>query len=455
MANILFPHLEMPLPLVMRDRLTALVAYAKSQRRLNNVLRYHPLYYSKTQRVIARMALSGPEARRALQSELLAKILRTAQRTPYGRAYSLNLHDWPILDKEQVRADPGRFLAPVLWPVPAATSGSSGVPLRLERGLSNIASEQAFLDSLLAPYGLSFKTARIAVLRGDNVKSPVDMTPPFGRYRDPGYLILSFPHLNPETLDWFADELERFRPDILWIYPTGGSFLASLLQEHQRHLRIPVILSSSEVLEWQARALMQHTFGSVVLDYYGQAERVCFSWQDEAHTAWFHPAYGLVELDPLPAEDSTAVREARVIATGFWNKRMPLVRYDTGDRIAYPAAYTARDLADVALGLKPFLQVMGRRTEYLVTPEGGRVLGLNNIPREVAHLLRVQFIQERANHVEIRVQPTPGYTPEDAAHLMRNARTKIPDSISIAIVSDLPLRTTAQMKTPFVIRTLD
>jgi phenylacetate-CoA ligase len=143
-----------------------------------------------------------------------------------------------------------------------------------------------------------------------------------------------------------------------------------------------------------------------------------------------------------------------VIATGFWNRRMPLVRYDTGDRIAYPATYTPADLADVTLGLKPFLQVIGRQSEYLVTPEGSRVLGLNNIPREVNHVLRVQFIQERPDHVEIRVQPAPGYTDADAARLLANARTKIPESVTITITSNQPMRNTAHLKTPFVLRTV-
>lgn len=453
MVSILFPPFELPLP-AMREHLIALATYAKSRRWLNNLLRYHPLYYRETRAVIARMALLGPDARRGLQTDLLEKTLRTARRTAYGRAMPEHFADWPILDKEQIRLAPGRFLAPTLWPVPAATSGSSGVPLKLERALSGIASEQAFIDHLLAAYGLSFRTARIAVLRGDNVKSTADTAAPFGRYRDPGYLVLSFPHLGPRTCDWFADELARFRPDILWIYPTGGGFLASLLLERNRQLRIPVILSSSEVMTHPARLLLQQAFGSVLIDYYGQAERVCLSWQDDSGYAWFHPAYGLVEFDPLPQQGNATTREARVIATGFWNKRMPLVRYDTGDRIAYPAAYTAADLADVALGLKPFNEVIGRQTEYLVTPDGSRVLALNTIPREVNHILRVQFIQERPDHVEIRVQPAPGYTAADTAHLLANARTKIPESVSVTILSDTPLRTTAQMKTPFVVRTV-
>lgn len=442
------------LPLAMRDQLIRLVGYAKSQRWLNDALRYHPVLYPLAMRAITRLDVADPAARLARQQDLLRETLKLARRTRYGRTMPTDIRDWPVLTKERVRQDPDAFHAPSLWPIPAATSGSSGVPLRLERSLSSVAAEQAFFDHILAPSGLNFRTARVAVLRGDYVKPPSDMTAPFWKYRDAGYLVMSFPHLNPRTFGWFADELEKFRPDILWVYPTGGMFLANLFEAQQRALKIPVVLSSSEMLWPSMREQLQRAFGGLVVDYYGQAERVCLSTQSSAAEAFFQPAYGAVELRPLPPTDS-GTREAKVVATGFWNRRMPLIRYDTGDRVAYPAHYADADLQLVALGLKPFLHVLGRQTEYLVTPDGGQILGLNNIPREVSHILQVQFIQHERDRVEIRVRADHSFSSADRDKLMANARTKIPDTVQVTIVTDRELETTAQHKTPFVIRRVD
>ena len=398
---------------------------------------------------------SKAENRFFWQQEDLQKTLRWATKTAYGKGRSISdLSTWPILTKEMLRSNSNDFISGC-WPtLPAATSGSSGSPLRLVRSLENIAMEQAFLDSLIAPY--NFKNSKIAVLRGDVVKATNDTTPPFGVYRDKRYLQLSAAHLSPTTISWFADELERFAPDVLWIYPTAGDYLASLLAQQNNHISIPVVFSSSEMLTMQSWHRLKNIFGGDVIDYYGQAERVCLSYCRSPDESWFHGAYGYVELQPVTVSGlDEGEAHAEIIATGFWNRAMPLVRYATGDRIAYPAAYTKADLKDVAIGKKPFLRVVGRQTEYLITPEGGRIQALNNIPREVDHILRVQFIQENVDQVDILVQPTAKYTPPDGEKLIANARRRIPESISLHLIDDQPLRMTKGGKTPFLIRTVN
>jgi phenylacetate-CoA ligase len=396
-------------------------------------------------------AAKNPEGRRFLQEELLARTLRYARQTGYGRNKARALSAYPVLDKDLLRANPEDFIRKTWLSVPAATSGSSGVPLKLKRSLENIAAEQAFLDSLL-PEGISFKTAKIAVLRGDFVKSPNDATPPFGSYRDAKYLTLSFPHLNKQNLAWFVEALQAFQPDVLWVYPTAADLLASLCLDAGITIPIKTVLSSSEMLSPEAFTRLEKAFLATVVDYYGQAERVCLSYQTKPDEAWFEPAYGLVELTPLAEVTQTGFITASVVATGFWNSVMPLVRYTTGDKILYPDRYTAQDVALIPLGLKPFTRILGRESEYLLTPEGAKIQALNNIPREVDHLRQVQFIQHSLQSVEIRVLATENFVTIDKEKLLYNARLKIPESITLTLTTDVPLEQTVQHKTPFVIR---
>jgi phenylacetate-CoA ligase len=251
-------------------------------------------------------------------------------------------------------------------------------------------------------------------------------------------------------------KLEEFNPDILWVYPTSGDALARYLLESGKTLPgVKVLFSSSEMLAPNSWPRWQQAFPqAIVLDYYSQAERVCLSYQRTADTAWFVPAYGYVELlpDAITLETPENLRSARVIATGFWNPAMPLVRYETGDRILYPRSYTDADLEAVALGDKPFTRVLGRLSEYLITPQGGQIQAINNIPYEVEHLERVQFIQSSPSSVEIRCAVLPGFSALDAEKLLVNARKKIPATIDVRIVTDKPLEKMTNGKTPFVIR---
>lgn len=434
---------------------TSLASLFKSLRHLNDLLRYNPMYYPEVAESIRYIHRTDRTNRPQAIAPLLRATLQTATKTPYGKGRDLELSHWPVLQKEEIRANISHFETNH-WPsVSATTSGSSGQPLRLKRSLKNIAAEQAFLDSLLGGESSTFRKIRTAVLRGDTVKDPACSLPPFGEYRHSNRLILSFPHLNEANADWFIDALQAFQPEVFWVYPTGADFLASLCLQKGKKIDIPVVLSSSEMLAPEARLRMEAAFGGDVIDYYGQAERVCLSYQYQEDEAWFHPAYGFVELFPDHEQVGDRLRRAKVVATGYWKDKMPLVRYDTNDYIAYPAHYTEEDLALVGLGLKPFTRVIGRKSEYLITPTGERIQALNNIPRDVPYLRRAQFIQRQPGSAEIRLDVEPGFSAKEQDKLMANARTKIPTNVRLKIVTDQPLEVNESGKTPFVIRTVD
>ena len=60
-------------------------------------------------------------------------------------------------------------------------------------------------------------------------------------------------------------------------------------------------------------------------------------------------------------------------------------------------------------------------------PMGVGLTGIDQIPRDVSNILRIQVIQEDLNDVRILVLPAPGYSDRDEAHLLQNARAKVPD----------------------------
>lgn len=401
--------------------------------------------------MIEAMENNGETVRRALQQELLARTLTWARQTRYGQNQPPRFRDWEILRKETLRDQPRDFTTWHPWSVPASTGGTSGLPLKLHRSVRSIASEQAFIDYILQPAQVSFRTARVACLRGEVIKPQEETQPPFGKYRDSQWLYLSVIHLSRETFPWFIEELLHFKPDILWIYPSYGDLFAGLCQEQGVKLNIPVVLSSSEMLFPEAWERFRQAFSGRVIDYYGQAERVCFSYHTAPEQAWFVPAYGKVELIPVPSSDPR-YGEASIVGTGFWNQKMPLVRYMTGDRIWYPAHYTERDLDLVTLGLKPFIKVIGREVEYLVAPTGEKVYGLCNLPRGLENVLRLQVIQHAVSDVELRILPTASYNESDYRKLITNARSRIPGTMRIHVRSDGNFERTKANKTPFVIR---
>ncbi len=433
---------------VQRRRLVRFAARLKSISPIDNALRYHPLYRAEARRAIARFAVADLDGRRGLAQRWVQRTLKVAAETAHGRSLGRNLADWPIVDKTTLRDQSKGFSRSGLVRVPAESSATTGLPVRVERDLRGVAAEQAFLDTLLVPHGLDFRKARIAVLRSDNVKPAERRDPPFG-FTDHGgkRLVLSSPHLGPKTIDWYVTALTDFAPDLIWVKPTPLANLLRLLDG--RRLDLPLVLSSSEMLPAGSFAAAQHALSAQVIDYYGQTERVVFAAATAPGAYRFEPAYGFVELirDPELEPD-----QARIIATGYWNDAMPLVRYDTGDLALVPEDADEAMLERIALGLEPFAGIAGRSGEYLIAPDGMQVSGVNQVTRYVPHVLQAQIYQPARDRAIIRVLAAPGFGEPERARILANARAKIPPEITVSLETVANLDTAANGKTPFIIR---
>jgi phenylacetate-CoA ligase len=288
------------------------------------------------------------------------------------------------------------------------------------------------------------------VLRTESIKDPNDLKPPYWLRAAGGRrLVLSSTHLNAATIEHYARAIEKFKPDCLLGYPTSLEALCLLLRRAGRRLHIPAVLCSSEVLHPRVWLAAQEVLGCRLLDYYGQAERVAFAYATTPGEYRFLPGYAHVEFKSMGVEGEHKLFE--IIGTPLWNRSMALIRYRTGDLIRVPAQWGARELEELALGLRTFSGVLGRDSDILITPDGVKVTGISHFQRDVANIERIQVIQESATRVTILVVPAEGYGERDRERLMRNVREKLPMSMQVEIRSVTALERTARGKTPFVI----
>jgi phenylacetate-CoA ligase len=406
-------------------------------------VRRNPLFYAW-----ARRQLAAPD-----EAQLGRILWWASRRTAYGRRVNGadHLASWPLLEKESVRNAPGDFLAgPQFLAAKASTGGTSGSPLPLARSLRSVVLEQAAIDHMIEALGARPGEARIAVLRGDNVKDPSDFRPPYWKFVAGGRrMILSSNHLNAATIGAYAEAIERFSPDILWAYPTSLESLCVQLERAAVRLQVARVLTSSEVLHPGAWRLAERTLGCRLVDYYGQAERVGFAWAKAPGEYRFLPGYAEVELLESGADGLYKLYE--IVGTSLWNHAMPLVRYRTGDLVRLPASWNERQVKEVAEGSRPFGGVLGRDSDILISPEGVRLTGIDHFQREVKHLRRIQVIQESATEVRVLVLGTPEFEDADAAQLEANIRKKLPGSMRVDLERVEALERTGLGKTPFVI----
>jgi phenylacetate-CoA ligase len=416
-------------------------------------VRRNPWFYADAQKVLAQLEDADLRARRDWTHARLEEVLWSAMRSQYGRQVRGNkdLHTWPLLDRVALQAAPHSFCThSKLLTVTASTGGTSGTPVRLFRSLRSIAFEQACLDDMMRKLGANGREARCAVLRGDAVKDPSDFQPPYWVYANGGQrMLLSSSHLNAATVATYAQGLSSFDPDVLMAYPTSLEALCRHLERTGTTLRLPRVLCSSEMLNPSVWHDAQRLLGGSLLDYYGLAERVAFAYATAPGEYRFLPAYAHVELVQVGEEGDQSIYE--IVGTSLWNLSMALIRYRTGDLIRIPSAWGAAELEELSLGLRTFAGVLGRSGDILLTPEGVTAPGINQFPRDVPHVVRIQVIQESLQRVRILVLAGTGYCSLDEQQLLRNIRLKLPQSMEVSIEPSESLERTALGKTPYVI----
>jgi len=424
----------------------------------DSLVRRNPFYYERSRRVVDRLEGMDFEGRRRWNREQLARTLIAAQRTEYGRAVAgtSDFETWPLMDKELLRDRLDAFTTGREWfSAPANTGGTAGVPLKLVRSLDGIVFEQAAIDRMVRGLGLNPREASSAVLRGDNLLDPRTLLSPDGVSANGGRARIFCAHsVSAANAGRIVDALEKFAPQLVCAYPSALEALCRLLVEQGRKLEIPAVLVSSEVLKPEAWELAREVLGCRIADYYGQSERVAFAYAFEPREYRFLPGYSYVEFvhheSPLlPAGSPDRLYE--IIGTTYWNSLMPLVRYRTGDLVRLPASWGERELEELALGLRTFRGLLGRQQEVIVCPAGVRLTGLESMPHDVEHVVRIQVVQETLSKARILVVPAPGFCETDAERLLANARAKVPCDVSFTVEVANWLERTPRGKTPLIV----
>ena len=435
---------------------TALFGRLKSSLAADALVRRTPGIYGRLRSLLRESEIASPVERRALRDHLTERTLKLASTTAFarGRGHVGSYEGQPVLDKEELRAEARNLARKSLLPVNVAeTGGTTGIPLSIRRSWVSVVFEQAVLDHLVEKHsGVDLKTARTAVLRGDTIKDPSDMTPPFWRLtHGRRHLALSANHLNTKTVKYYFEALKDFNPEILWVYPTALEALCRL--DEAPALSLPVlklVLASSEVLSIQANSEARAKLAAPIMDYYGQAERVCFSHSIVNGEHFFMPVYGRVELSPVYDDDEFSFYE--IVGTTYWNKAQPLVRYRTGDMARLPKGMSAAEVEEVTLGLRPFFGIEGRQSDYLISDDGTHLIGINHIPRGVDDIVQMQLQQPARNRVDILVVPKSTYSLRTEELIIQKARQKVPASMDIKVICVENVYRTHLGKAPLVVR---
>jgi phenylacetate-CoA ligase len=117
---------------------------------------------------------------------------------------------------------------------------------------------------------------------------------------------------------------------------------------------------------------------------------------------------------------------SNLIFTGWGNPAMPLIRYEVGDYGRRAESPCPCGRASLSLS-----GIDGRMEDYVLTPDGRMVIGLNQVLEYAFGAEEIQIYQDRLAAIEVRVVAGPNYGPEDEIALTRELRRRVGSELRI------------------------
>lgn len=398
---------------------------------------------------------------RTWQEERLARLLhRAATRVPYYReAWSARrragdraswdiLANWPLLDKEPLRANPKLFVANDCNPgrmYHIHTSGSTGKSVDLWWSRTTCREWYALFEARWRRWNGVNLGSRWAMLGGQLVVPQAQRKPPFWVWNQAfNQLYMSAYHLAPGLLPAYLDALRKYRIEYLWGYSSALYSLAqSVLREGRNDLRMAVVIANAEPLWEHQRAVIAEAFQCPVRETYGMAEIVAGASECNEGQLHFWPESGMFEV--FKEGRPVAVNEAGdLICTGLMNQDMPLIRYRVGDR-GFPLQWEHACPCGRTLPLLPGIE--GRADDVLLTPDGREVGRLDPVFKGGMPVREAQIIQEDIDRIRVKVVPADNFCSRDVASLQERIRQRMGDVVVIVEeVDEIPRTRTGKFK---------
>lgn len=334
-----------------------------------------------------------------------------------------DLEKLPILTKEDVRNNYEDLINPNFKEkvLHSHTSGSTG------KSLNFLFSE----DAIQYRWALWFRhKARFGVSPSDSyatftgqVAVPISQNkPPYWRENYAmKQTVFTMHHINKEKVPAIVQRLNKGGFVYYSGYPSIIYSLAILIEELKLRITASpkVIFTGAEALLDYQRNKIASVFGCLVTDQYGFSEGCGNASRCEQDLFHEDFEYGILECNnPIFNNDGSQTGE--VLATGFTNLAMPFIRYQVGDTATW-----GNKKCTCGRESRTIITVNGRNEDYVITPEGNKILRFDYIFKDTINILEAQIVQKKLGEIIIKIVKRNGYSQKEEFHLREEVRNKI------------------------------
>ncbi|MCB9252283.1 MAG: phenylacetate--CoA ligase family protein [Flavobacteriales bacterium] len=341
----------------------------------------------------------------------------------------LNLKDWPILEKDTIRSNADAFIADgvdksKLTHIP--TSGTSGKPMNFYLDRYTITYWYAMYEARIRNWNGLKETDRWASVAGQLICDIDQKEPPFWVWNSyMNQLYVSSYHITPKNISHYLKAFKKYKVEYLLGYVSSMYNLAAEgLKQNLEMPKLKSAITTAEPLYDFQRTTIEEAFQCKVVETYSSCE---FAFGSNAHPngqIYLWPEAGIVEV----ADQNGNIHESgkgEVLATGFLNKAMPLIRYRLGDTVNLNTGIKGKPEFDY------FEEIIGRTDDLVLTRDGKFVGRLDPVFKSNIKIKESQIIQEDLLNFTVRIVPDIGFGEDDEKSITSRLKDRVGQDIKV------------------------
>lgn len=408
-------------------------------------LRFGKLFHQKIEELMESEKRSSG-AIEAYQNEKLQELIRHAyESVPYYRDLMRSLKltpgdirsredlvKLPILTKEDVRSNFNRLISEKAKKrdlVFRHTSGTTGKSLHFYLGRAAVAFQWAVWWRHRKRFGLELDSWH-ANFTGKLVVPPEQDRPPYWRWNWPMHqAVINMHHVTPSKISDIISFLNEHNFEFYSGYPSIIHTLALTAKEAGLIPENPprVIDTGAEnMLDYQRKDIQDFT-GSILTDQYGFTEGCGNASQCPECVYHEDFEFGIIEcVDPQPVEDGRV--KGRIVCTGFASPEFPFIRYDVGDIGVWEDPDRKCECGRES---RVLVKIEGRIDDYVITPEGRRIMRFDYIFKDTENVKESQIVQEKLGEIKIRLVRRSTYSARDERYITQEIHRWISPRLKI------------------------
>ena len=335
----------------------------------------------------------------------------------------------PVLTKEDVRIYYNKLINPNYKEkvFNCHTSGSTGKSLQFLFSEEAVQYRWALWFRHRHRFGVG-PNDPYATFTGQIAVPLMQLNPPYWREnRAMKQTIFTMHHINETKVPDIVNRLNKGGFIYYSGYPSIIFSLACIIEDLGLKItKYPkVIFTGAETLLDYQKNKISSVFHCLVTDQYGFSEGCGNASRCEKDLFHEDFEYGILEYDNEKVNSDGSIT-GEILATGFTNFAMPFIRYKVGDTATWIDSE-----CECGRKSKIIININGRNEDFIITPEGNKILRFDYIFKDTHNIIESQIIQRELGSIIIRIIKRNDFSKLDEELLKKEVHNKISPKLNV------------------------